>query len=459
MFETFEGYAPTVKVENLEKKKYEDVWNHPEYRVVAPGEDSTLTFLAQSNAQKGDTVIDFGCGTGRGAQSLKDSGLKVVGVDFASNCLDPQVDIDFVEADLTQRIPVSAKYGYCTDVMEHLPENTVYTVIRNILDSATLVFFQISTVDDVMGVLVGAPLHLTVKPFSWWKEAFENCGAKIIWSADLGEAVQFYVKSPAWQAAEDVEGKGVVNIDEDQVKANIKANLEAGWTLVAPFEKQDVEVILLGGGPSLNEYEDEIRQKREAGAKLFTTNGAYNWCIERGIKPSAQIVVDGRAFNKRFLEPVMDEVKYLVASQCDPEAIAHLPKDRTLLWHSVADEESLKYISEIQGGVVWPVPGGSTVMLRSLMLLQVLGFYQIHVYGMDSCIGETHHAYEQKENDSDGEITVRVKTKTKEFVCAPWMALQAREFRLLAQNLDDEVELAVYGSGLIATMIRESAES
>lgn len=459
MFDSFVGYAPTVQIKSLEQQKYEDVWSHPEYRAVAPGEDSVVTFLAQASPKKGDQVIDFGCGTGRGAQAIKDAGLDVTGVDFAANCLDPQVQVKFVQADLTQKIPVSAKFGYCTDVMEHLPPESVDSVIKNILDSATLVFFQISCVDDVMGYLVGAPLHLTVKPHSWWKEQFEQNGAKVLWSEDLKESCQFYVQSPSWKSAEDVNANATVNITDEQIKTNIKANVEAGWNLISPYEAQDVEVLLLGGGPSLNDFEDEIRQKRNEGAKLITTNGAYHWCLERGITPSAQVVVDGREFNKRFLEPVLPECKYLVASQCDPKAIEHLPKERTFLWHSVADEESLKYIAEIQKTPVWPTPGGSTVMLRALMLLQVLGFFKIHVYGMDSCIGETHHAYEQKENDSDKEITVKVRTKTKEFVCAPWMALQAREFRQMAQNLDDNVELAVYGDGLIATLIRESAES
>ena len=96
-------------------------------------------------------------------------------------------------------------------------------------------------------------------------------------------------------------------------------------------------------------------------------------------------------------------------------------------------------------------------MLRSLMLLQALGFYKIHIYGMDSCIRESHHAYEQKENDDDL-VTVKVRTKEREFICAPWMAIQAREFRQMADLMDESVELAVYGDGLIATMIRETAE-
>jgi hypothetical protein len=260
-----------------------------------------------------------------------------------------------------------------------------------------------------------------------------------------------------WKSADDIQVTTAI-LGGEKIRENIQQNCASGWQQVYPFEQQTIEVMLIGGGPSLNDFEDDIRQKREAGVPLITTNGSYLWAIERGLKPSAQVMVDARPFNKRFLEPVIDDCKYLVASQCDPDAIAHLPKDRTYLWHSCADEESLNFIRSVQDAPVWPTPGGSTVTLRSIMLLQALGFFKIHIYGMDSCIRETHHAFPQEENDSDQASTVQVKTATKEFVCAPWMAIQAKEFRQMAGLLSDELELAVYGDGLIATMIRESAE-
>ena len=273
-----------------------------------------------------------------------------------------------------------------------------------------------------------------------------------------GFAPSVKVEPIKWKSADDVKATTVINVDDEKIRENIRINCNAGWNLVYPYERQDIEVMLLGGGPSLNDYQDDIKAKRVAGVPLITTNGAYHWAIERGLKPSAQIVVDARPFNKRFLEPVVDDCKYLVASQCDPEAISHLPKDRTYLWHSCSSDEMVEYIKAVQENPVWPTPGGSTVMLRALMLLQCLGFFKIHVYGMDSCISEGHHAYKQDENSQDVEKTIKVQTKTKEFVCAPWMAIQAKEFRQMAGLMDDSVELEVYGDGLIATLIRESAE-
>lgn len=260
-----------------------------------------------------------------------------------------------------------------------------------------------------------------------------------------------------WQNVDDIKAKISLTVDDEIIRKNIKKNVEDGWTLLAPHYPQDKEVMLLGGGPSLNDFEDDIRLKRESGVPLVTTNGSYHWAIDRGLKPSAQVIVDAQPFMRRFLDPVIPECKYLIASQCDPEAISHLPKDRTYLWHSLSDEEAIKYIMEFQKDPVWPTPGGSTVMLRSIMLLQTIGWFKIHVYGMDSCLDDRHHAYDQKENDKDVETAYVVRTQTKEFRCAPWMVLQAKEFRQMAELVSDELELEVYGDGLISTLIREAA--
>lgn len=154
-----------------EREKYEVMWNQPEYRHEAPGEHCVETFL--SIVKPDGPIIDFGCGTGRGALELSRKGLDVALLDFAANSRDPGArHLPFVQHDLSQPIPMHAPYGFCTDVMEHLPPEQIKTVIRNIMASAKTVFFQISTVPDVMGGLIGHPLHLSVFSHQWWKEAF-----------------------------------------------------------------------------------------------------------------------------------------------------------------------------------------------------------------------------------------------------------------------------------------------
>lgn len=201
-----DGLLPFIVRENArraamqpmtEQQKYEAMWSMQEYRAVAPGEEVADVFVKLADIQKHDYIIDFGCGTGRGAKRIHDlTGCDMILIDFAENCLDKDIPIDFYtfyRHDLTQPLEIRAQHGYCTDVMEHLPPEQVETVIHNIMQAAKRTFFQISLVDDACGALIGQPLHLSVHPYAWWLEKFAELGYTVTWSEDRGSAALFYV--------------------------------------------------------------------------------------------------------------------------------------------------------------------------------------------------------------------------------------------------------------------------
>ena len=55
--------------------RYRKVWERAEYREVAPGEHCAMEFLTRAQPEPDATVIDFGCGTGRGGMTLAKAGL------------------------------------------------------------------------------------------------------------------------------------------------------------------------------------------------------------------------------------------------------------------------------------------------------------------------------------------------------------------------------------------------
>jgi hypothetical protein len=215
----------------------------------------------------------------------------------------------------------------------------------------------------------------------------------------------------------------------------------------------DEQVMILGGGPSLAMFEDEIKTKRAAGHKLVTLNGAYNWALEHGLTPSATIVVDARPFNKRFVTPVIEDCRYLIASQVHPSVLEGLPEDRTFLWHSGGD--LIKEDLDARYDLWWTIPGGTTVLLRAIPMLRMLGFRTFHLYGCDSCLmdGE-HHAYAQPENDS---TAIAVTAAGRTFWCHPWMFAQAESFMDLIRAMGEDIELQVAGDGLLAWLLKAAA--
>jgi len=176
-----------------EQQKYQYMWQVDAYRDGSPGERVADFFV---NRFKPDgMVIDYGCGTGRGGLAISRHGINVLLMDFADNCRDEEAQcLPFIQWDLTKPIPQNSKYGFCTDVMEHIPTKDVPVVIKNIMRASEEVFFQISTIDDSFGVILNTHLHLTVKEHAWWKELFTSLGYTIAFESAHEVASLFYIR-------------------------------------------------------------------------------------------------------------------------------------------------------------------------------------------------------------------------------------------------------------------------
>lgn len=183
-----------VREEISEAEKYRRMWAIPGYRTLAPGEDCADQFL--SIAQPSGLVIDFGCGTGRGGLKIKQAGCDVLLVDFADNCRDPEAaGLPFMLADLSKPMDgLRARYGYCTDVMEHIPTDQVRDVVQNVMGCVDEAFFQISTVPDEMGACINQQLHLTVRPHAWWKQLFLDLGYAVAWEREQMITATFLIR-------------------------------------------------------------------------------------------------------------------------------------------------------------------------------------------------------------------------------------------------------------------------
>lgn len=177
-----------------EEEKYRRMWSIDAYRENSPGERTASLFALQFNPQ--GTVIDFGCGSGRGGakiEKLRGSKCKVILADFADNCVNKDIKLPFVHCDLTKSTELKGDYGYCTDVMEHIPTEDVETVIKNIMNAVPKCFFQICLVNDSFGGLIGHPLHLSVFPSVWWYEKFKKLGFKVEWMEANAVEAQFFI--------------------------------------------------------------------------------------------------------------------------------------------------------------------------------------------------------------------------------------------------------------------------
>jgi SAM-dependent methyltransferase len=157
-----------------ERRKYERAWAMPRYRTYSPGEQVLPIF--RSLVRKRGTLIDLGCGTGRAGQALFESGFDVTLMDFADNCVEER-ELPFLKQNLWSRWPDRTwDYGYCCDVMEHIPPEKVEPALEQIFKHCHRVFFSVHFGEDGFGELLGERLHLTIQPFVWWRDLFGEYG-------------------------------------------------------------------------------------------------------------------------------------------------------------------------------------------------------------------------------------------------------------------------------------------
>lgn len=259
----------------------------------------------------------------------------------------------------------------------------------------------------------------------------------------------------------EVKVSGDTNLTAKQAHANIEVNIRRGLPQVKPMRNYQKPPIICGGGPSLKRYIKSIKKKWENGRKVVTMNGTHDFVLDHGITPSAQVVLDGRPFNVRFLRRPVQSCAYFLASHCDPSLFDALEGYDVTIFHT-GYRDSDHILKKYYYDRYMVVQGGSTVMLRTIFLLRTLGIVEMEIYGFDSCLfANKHHSYEQEENDEDPVVTIVPDLKgegRRKFYCSPWMVSQAMEFQEMIRGIGEHVKLAVHGPGLIAHMIRTGAK-
>lgn len=179
-----------------EQQLYSTVWQSVEqYGAYSPGESYLPLFLQMIGASRG-TILDAGCGSGKGALALQAAGFTVTMSDITRDGLAPEAShMPFLPHVMWDDRPdLSFDYVYCCDVMEHIPLPFTMLVIRQLLSIARRgVFLSISLMPDSFGVLIGQHLHQSVQTFPQWRDQLDTVG-RVIEARDLLHTGVYFVE-------------------------------------------------------------------------------------------------------------------------------------------------------------------------------------------------------------------------------------------------------------------------
>lgn len=173
---------------DAEREKYETIWAIPEYSEQSPGLRHLDQFMGMAGLSSGHglTLLDAGCGSGKASLALQSKGFNVLLCDLTPAGLCPEArDLPFIAASVWddlrtgRHIGIGGKrdYVFCCDVMEHIPPEFTMLAVTRLLDVARRgVFLSIAFFGDEFGKWVGDNLHLTVQPFTWWRDRLNGLG-------------------------------------------------------------------------------------------------------------------------------------------------------------------------------------------------------------------------------------------------------------------------------------------
>lgn len=178
-----------------EKEKYSDIWSLEEYSNDSPGQQMVDMFCSIVRPKPGSFIVDVGAGSGAGSRALVKKGMRVAAFDLTDKAWKADPNITFRTGTIWNGIPMSNlfDYAYCCDMMEHLPTQFVALSVEQILRVAGGAFFSISFSPDNFGHYIQKDLHLTVQPFTWWRDTLRELGDLEEARDLIGEGV-FYVR-------------------------------------------------------------------------------------------------------------------------------------------------------------------------------------------------------------------------------------------------------------------------
>ena len=259
---------------------------------------------------------------------------------------------------------------------------------------------------------------------------------------------------------EDVEAKVKYVATPEEHNANVQAAIALGYPSLAQGELTKEPIALVCSGPSLTKTRREIRHFD----KILTCSGAHKYLLEHGMVPTWHIVGDPREHASFSVIPPHRRVQYLIASSCHPAVFKALKGYTVKIWHSLKDAEDLLTLGHYPPGH-WVLTGGTNVGMRALVVARVLGYTDIHIFGMD-CSAESrevdgdeyqamHTGFHPNEPPQKKYRMVRVGGR--DYQTTTLFLSYAKQFFHEMLQLPD-VHTTLHGEGLLQALVKAKLE-
>jgi hypothetical protein len=200
--------------------------------------------------------------------------------------------------------------------------------------------------------------------------------------------------------------------DEDiakQAEQNGQLGVPALNQVSTQVEPHDRRLAVIGGGPSIIDNEEKIRNWD---GDRWAINGAYHWCVKRGIEDVTFIAADPHEIVASWADRVK---RAIVTTRCNPKVFDVLNANN-------ADVKTFRL--DGPGKII----SGSSTATVIPHLAALNGYRHVTFFGCESSHSpERTHAYMREQRDAE----MIVRCNGDEFYTAPDWLMQAGELAFI----------------------------
>lgn len=238
-------------------------------------------------------------------------------------------------------------------------------------------------------------------------------------------------------------------VSDDQRDLQMRVAFSRVKARLAPSDTvNDEPIAIVCYGPSLKWTWQELKKFKY----IITCSGAHQFLLEHGIVPTWHVDLDPREHKVKMLGTPHKDVEYLIASCCHPTMWDKLEGFNVKLWHIYANESN-RDLPLVYPRGEWILTGGNNVGLRCLVIARVMGFRNMHVFGMD-CSFHDKNAHHAGQHLNANKQIYEVPYGGRMYYCEPVMIDYARQFFHEMQQLPD-IHVSLHGQGLLQHMAHQ----
>ena len=363
-----------------------------------------------------DVVFDIGCNMGAWLTAFKEKGSEVHGVDLGISNVEfgKTKGIDIMQGGIEALYPLNKKadlvimnhvFEHCLDLWEELekvkkllkPDGLLYIGVPGMFASSLDLLFQNAhtyqftsdTLEYVMNSCGFDAYYCDDSIASLWVMD-DQIKAK-------GKPVHEIEKISDWLSGKPSKVPVVKTINKFSVKQR-KESMKKILSYRLPditelVQKVKADAVIVGGGPSVNDYIDKIKKKQAEGAVIFAIERMYPWCHANGITPDYVCVLDACEDVVEGFTHINPDTVHLIATQSNPKTVELLEGHKMYVFGTPQKGVNSPQIWFDNGYErVCLVNAGGSVTLCAMALAYTMGCRNLHVFGFDCHITNGDYA-------------------------------------------------------------------